>query len=1140
MTQWTEQQKMVIRLEERKLICSAAAGSGKTAVMIERVLRLIQDGADPEAFLIVTFTNAAAAEMKEKIRKRMREERSQPKIREAYGKIDMMEISTIHSFCQRLIRQEFQAAGVDPMFRICEAGVRQKLFDDAFRSACNSLLKENDADFEMFRKRFDKDETQKIVSSVYTFMMSLPDPEEWLEMACEGVPEQIDSSHSWFRYAGEIVREKLNTASILLRQQYRMFDEDGHLDKYREVWTADSELFHVKQLWADGKEVSPDRLEAPFCRVPSLRGLNVPESDWKSRYEEIRKKLKKLDEDISKLIFPEPERVSREFSNIRESLSALKKIVLRTLENFEQSKLKMRVLDFQDLEHKSLRILRSAEYRESVQKRWQYIFVDECQDVSAVQDAIIQALLGNENSLFMVGDVKQSIYRFRLADPMIFMRRSQQYMQPNEDGDCLSLQMNFRSRPEILETANTVFRDIMRTETAEMDYTPQEELIPGRAVEGNFPVMVDLLEPNPEMPYHEALANYITERVMELRAENFDYKDMVILMQKVSSDAPKLVESLTARNVPVFFDGGADFYTLDEVQSFLQLLELIQNPYQDLPLISTLRNPPFMFSEQELAEIRLCASGRKIAFWQAFDLCASVETPVGKRCTEAKQKLQEWRDLSRVTPLGTFLFHLAGDSQQYAMAGASSAGQTAQKNLRLLCMQADAVQDAGIYTIRDFLVYAADQASGGDARAAAPLAENDNVIRIMTMHKSKGLQFPVVFCLGLDKPMKGRQEASVLTDAELGITLKYKEPDHRIARKTAADEIFGWKKEREERAERIRLLYVAMTRAQERMFLAGITGDRGQWQLPSGEHRVQSAQDFLDWIVPALRDAEKLSTGCAHRSNHWKIRTLEINQQENVENVPVIHNLENWLNSLLSRPHVDGLWKDSYEEEENPERMIKRSVTAIIRKAEQEAFGPEDEEETPEDKRIPERFSRALRKYDMSRLPPFMTVPPEKQGAWRGTVMHRFLSLADLERIRAAGPCLENEIFRMRDEMRSSGVFSDEEADVIDTADIAGFFSSDIGQRMLASPEIHREWGFNLLREEERMLVQGVIDCAFLENGDWVLLDYKTDRVEDPEAFCEAYRPQLAWYAAALEKLTGRKVSEKCLYALSTGQTYPV
>ena len=1139
MTQWTEQQKMVIGSDERKLICSAAAGSGKTAVMIERVLRLIREGADPESFLVVTFTNAAAAEMKEKIRNRMREQRQNVNIREAYNKIDIMEISTIHSFCQRLIRQEFQAAGVDPMFRICEAGIRQKLFDEAFSSACDSLLKENDPDFEIFRKRFEKDETLRIVNSVYTFMMSLPDPAEWLEMACDGVPEQIDVSHPWFRFAGEIVKEKLNTAAILLRQQYRMFDEDGRLEQYREVWAKDSELFHVKQLWTDGQEVLPEELDAEFCRMPSVRGLNLVESGWKSRYEEIRKKLKNLDEEISKLIFPDPERISGDFTNMKESLAALRKIILRVLDNFERSKLKMRVLDFQDLEHKALKILRSPEYRQAVQQRWQYIFVDECQDVSAVQDAIIQAMLGDENSLFMVGDVKQSIYRFRLADPMIFMRRSREYLQPDTEGDCLSLQMNFRSRPEILETANTVFRDVMRESTAEMDYTPQEELIPAVGAEGNFPVMVDLLEPDADTDYHEALAGYVADRARELKDEGFAYRDMVILMQKVSTDGQKLAEALAARGVPVFFDGGADFYTLDEVQSFLRLLELLQNPYQDVPLISSLRNPPFMFTEQELAEVRLCAAGR-VPFWQAFEACARSGSPVGKRCADAARKLEEWRELSKVTPLGTFMFHLAGDSLHYAMAGASPAGHTARKNIRLLCMQADEVRDAGIYTIRDFLSYAADQASGGDTRAAAPLAENDDVIRIMTMHKSKGLQFPVVFCLGLDREMKGKQDAPVLTDAELGIALRYKDGEQRISRKTAADEIFTWKKEQEERAERIRLLYVAMTRAQKRMFLAGITEDRLNWQLPAGEHRVRSARDFLDWIVPALRDAEKLSTGCAHLSNPWKIRVLENNQQKNVENPPVIHNLENWLDSLLSRTPVDGLWKESFEEAENPDRMIKRSVTAIIRKAEKEAFGPEDEEETPEGKRIPERFSRALKKYDTGRLPAFMTVPPEKQGAWRGTVTHRFLSLADLERIRAAGPAVEQEILRMKEEMRASGVFRDEEADVIDAADVARFFSSGIGKRMLASPEIRREWSFNLFREGENLLIQGVIDCAFLEGGEWVLLDYKTDRIEDPEAFCESYRPQLEWYAAALETLTGRKVREKCLYALSLGRVFPV
>ena len=1140
MPNWTEQQKMVIASGGRRLICSAAAGSGKTAVMVERVVRMIREGADPESFLVVTFTNAAAAEMKEKIRNRLREDRQYETVRGAYEKMDMMEISTIHSFCQHLIRQEFQSAGVDPLFRICEGGVEESLFTKAFRSACNSLLSEDDPDFEEFRRRFEPGQTGEMVRQAYIFMMSLPDPVRWLNDACADIPEMLDIHHPWFQTAAQVVRERLRTAQAILRTQYRMFDEGERIESYREVWKADEALFHVKQQWSENQNVNPEDMTRPFRRMPPATKLNLLETDWKDRYCRLRDQLKEINDDVLSLIFPDPAGMEDDFRNIRESLQGFRKIVLRTAEEFDRLKSQMRMLDFSDLEHKALAILRQPDIRDTVRDKYRYVFVDECQDVSAVQDAIIQSLGGADTHLFMVGDVKQSIYRFRRADPTLFMNRMEEYMQPDSGGDCLDLQTNFRSRPEILETANTVFRDIMRKETAEMDYTPREELIPGRAADDYHPVMVDILEPKEDTPRIEALADYVTERALELQEEGFRFRDIVILMQKTSVDGPELSEALAKRRIPVFFDGGTDFYELPEVKTFLQLLEMLDNEYDDLPLIATLRNAPFFFSEEELARIRLVNQGKDVPFRQAFRECAETEIPLGIRCAEAAEKIRKWREEAEVRGLADFMFHVASDSLQYAMAGAGPSGRTAQRNLRILCREAEEAEGAGIYTLRDFLRYVADRAVGGDQRAASPLAEGDDVIRIMTMHKSKGLQFPVVFCLGLDRSMKGRQEGQIAMDAELGITLRYKQPRHRVARKTAADRIFEWKKESGERAERIRLLYVAMTRAQERMFLAGVAEDRPDWQMPAGAHRVISAGDYLDWIVPALRDAEKLSTSCAQTRNPWKIRIFDGNQQQSVENAKVFHNLENWLNSLLTEQPVDDVWKDPQPEPES-EKMSKRSVTALIRSAEQDVF-PENEEteETPEDKRTPERFAAALRKYDAGPYPPFMTPPPEKQGAWRGTLMHRFLSLADLDRIRNAGDetgaVLEQELR----EMRESGVFQQEEADAVRVADAARFFASGLGCRMLRSPEVHREWNFNYLQEERRMLVQGVMDCVFLEDGDWILLDYKTDRVDDEEAFMEHYRPQMAWYALALEALTGKKVREKWLYALSAGKAIAV
>ena len=1133
MPAWTDQQLEAIYSGRKKIICSAAAGSGKTAVMIERVVRMLREGADPEAFLVVTFTNAAASEMKEKIRRRLYEERSDRNLRLALEKMDMMEISTIHSFCQTLIRREFQAAKVDPFFRICPAGVGKKLFQDAFRAACNQLMKDGDPDYAEFRKRFDRTETEEMAASLYRFMMSLPEPEQWLENACGNIPLTLDMNHPWFQTISEMMREKIASGRVLLRRMFDMFSEPEHIDSVRVIWKADEELFHVKQLWADGHPVTADELNRPFVRFTTPRNLNRLELDWKERYGDLRARLKKICEEMDGIILPDPEKAEREFTNMRESLQALKKIMLLTAENFEDCKSRRRVLDFNDLEHKAYGILKDPACRESVQSRWKHIFVDECQDVSSIQDALIQALTAPDSDLFMVGDVKQSIYRFRRANPRLFNDRKAEYRSDGSEGAALALQTNFRSRPEILETANTVFRDVMRVNTAEMDYTPDEELLPGKAAEGFVPVNIDLIQPDGSERI-EQLADYVTMRVKEQLAEGKRCRDMVILMPIVSGDGGRLAEALGKRQVPVFFDGGAEFYELEEIRAFILLLQLIENPLQDTPLISVLKNAPFWFSEEELARVRLCSPGKDVPFWQAFRDCSAEKSEIGRRCREAREKIDKWREKEKVTLLPAFLFELLSDSHLYAAAGIRSTGKTAQRNLRILCGQAEEAQNAGIYTLRDFLSFLSEQASGSDQKSASPLADGDDVVRIMTMHKSKGLQFPVVFCLGLDKEFRAHAESRIGMHEELGITLYYKQPAHRLARKTAADQVFSWKKDREEKAEKIRLLYVAMTRAQEKMYLAGITEERSSWKLPAGEYRVRSARDFLDWIMPALIESTKESTGCAQDRKPWNITLFETNQQKTVENNDSFHSFSEWLDSMLSAPYVDELWTKEKEEpaEEKPERMVKKSVTSLLKQAEQEIYGDGEDEETPEDKRIPERFSRALKKYAAGKYPAFMMPQEEHRGAWRGTAVHRFLSLVDLERIRRAGDSPEAVLEEMKREMCGKGILSADESGVIPVEDAAKFFTSGIGRRVLASPEVRREWGFNLCREEQNMILQGVIDCAFREGGSWIILDYKTDSVSDPSPLADTYRPQLEWYATALEKLSGIPVKEKWLYSL--------
>ena len=1142
MPQWTEDQQKVISSSAGKLICSAAAGSGKTAVMIERIARLIREGADPFSFLVITFTNAAAAEMKEKIRKRLLSERHDPVIAAAAEKAGAMEICTIHSFCQHLIRQEFQIVGVDPLFQICTGAQREKLFNDGFRQACNELRRKEDEDYLSFIRRYSPEKAREIVTAVWQFIMSLPDPFGWLREKTEDLPIDLDQDHPWFRTVSRMIGEKIVTLRLILRKQAEMFDEYERQDAYREVYREDQARVEALCRWKDGETADRGEFVLDFGKLPSLRNLNDREIDWKDRYQEQRKQLKKTCEEIISWIHLDPDQTGKEFTEIRDALRGLRKVTEETHLAYEKNKARVCALDFTDLEHKALSILMDADGRIAVQNRYQRVFVDECQDISSVQDALIRELAGDNNTLFMVGDVKQSIYRFRLANPKLFLSRITD--QGPDAGERIFLQENFRSRPEVLETANTIFRDVMRKGAAELDYTPADELKAGRQdCPGSVPVSVDLLKIGEDQTRLEAVADHVMERIRELvREEGYRYRDIVILMSEVSTDGPKLADMLRERGIAVFFDGKGSFFEQREIEIFRNLLMLLDNPRQDLPLLTVLVNPPFDYTEEELSHIRLRNDRRKVPFWQAFNEMAEEESPFGLRCRKTRDRLEEWRFLSSRIRLPDFLWYLMEDSALYAIIGATDRDRAGQKNLRNFCLQADRAAERGISTLREFLDFITEQASGGEMQAAAALGDDDDLVRIMTMHKSKGLQFPVVFCLGLDKGLTGKPGGAVKLDEELGICLQYKVPKWRLARNTAADDIFEWKKRHDVKAEKICLLYVAVTRAQEKLFLVGTETDRAQWHIPSGDHRTQAASDYLDLIMPALLDQEKKSTSFAQGSKPWKITVFDSIQQKNVETVKDIHNMIPWVKTILSAPPVDDLWKTEPEEKrrhERENRLKKYSVTAVLQNARNRCF-LEENEQTPEEKRTPDYVERAMKRYQTESGPVFSPSERKEGGALRGTVIHRFLSLVDLDAVRNAGNADMEMFLSLRDHLVAEQVFTQEEASWIRPETVSAFFASKIGQRLLASPEVHREWDFNLCIRERNMIVQGMIDCAFREGDGWILLDYKTDHIEDEDAFVEEYRPQLEWYAVALRELTGKPVLESWLYALSVDKAFEV
>ncbi|MBQ8073307.1 MAG: UvrD-helicase domain-containing protein [Clostridia bacterium] len=1145
MPQWTADQRRVIESEARELICGAAAGSGKTAVLVERIVRFLKTGMEPESFLIITFTNAAASEMREKIRQRLLQEREEPLIRAALDRMDLMQISTIHSFCQQLLRGQFQFLDLDPLFTICDASQGQKLFHEAFLEACDQMESDEPDLFVPLKQRYDGPRTEKIIQKLQSFLMSLPEPMAWLEDAVKRVPDRMDPAHPWFSSVQRMVQEKYQLAEMYLGRMEKMLQDAEALENYQKSWQVDQALFHVKQ--SELHQENPVFSACVFARLSTPRGLTPQEMDWKDRYQKLRDSFKKQMGEADSLLMLRPEETLEEWENLSLSLKALAALTEKTQTLFQEKKKRRALVDFQDLEQYAVTLLSDPAIQAETRSVWRNIFVDECQDVSAVQDRLISLLQSPENRLFMVGDVKQSIYRFRLADPLLFLGRIDEMRQGKKPGgECVFLQANFRSRPEILETTNLVFRSVMKKTATEMDYAPEDELVPGRRTEGSVPVRVDMLaEGDGDLSELERTAAHVAEEIRELlrtpypgKERNYQYRDCVILMPGVASHGPKLAEMLSRRSIPVFFDGMGDYYQQQEILVMKNLLEWIENPLQDLPLISVLTHPPFSLSEEQLSLIRLHHPDAKASFHEAFDRECGENSQLGEACRAVRSRQKKWQELSESMRLSDFLWQLLQESGLYWVYALEPGGAARQANLRMLVEEAARGEANGMLTLRQFLTYLRDQQRYGDQQSATLLGDQDDLVRIMTIHKSKGLQFPVVFCCGMDQELTRAEEGGIQCHARLGLCVDYKDPAHRIARPTLATRIFAWQKRREELAEKVRLLYVAMTRAQERLYLITCQETNPLWSMPENEGRILSARTYTDLWMPVLlrKDGSNLSTGCTQPEKPYEIKVFEQNPQETVEKRKNIHNLEAWLESLLSAPVVDELWKESPEE--TSPTLVKRSVTSLIRAARLET---EDlEEESPEIKRMPEAIARRLTRYELEELPRFLQESPKTTASWRGTLTHRVLSGISLTDMRN-GISPAQAVTAEKERMLREHILTPEEARQIRDAQIISFFQSSMGQRMIRAREVHREWNFNLrIQRDREMILQGVIDCAFLEEDGWVILDYKTDRVPDPEAFVAEYTPQLRWYTRAVGELTGQRVKEAALYSLTLDQVFPV
>lgn len=1158
---WTTQQLQAIDAENNTILVSAAAGSGKTAVLVERIVQLIRGGYHLDRMLIVTFTKAAAAEMRQRLNRRLiAESQADPeRFGAALDELESTEISTIHAFCQKVLRNHFQAVGIDPMVRPCDDQMRRSLFEAAWLEAFNALLADGEhPELVEFAECWDQRHLAEMTAQLYDFLMSLPSPFDWLEKAVAQAEMPLTDDHPWVQVLHEHAWLEVEGLQNVLETLRNMLDEPDAVEERRsDLYAAEDAcypLFHVKQSGIDGLRQALKAFELP--RAKTMRGLSDDEKAWNKRFNETRKQLSAIVDEILSHIEYDADQSAAEFQTMHLHLRGLADLTRATHDAFLAKKAEKHLIDFADMEQFTMQVLSDPTIRAEMQDDYDHIFVDECQDVSQIQDAIIQAIHSEKNVLFMVGDVKQSIYRFRKADPTLFLHRLRTFSD-DLHAPCrrIILQKNFRSRRNVLDATNEVFRTVMRPRETELTYDQSDELTCGRESEDDPPVEVHLLDVSPgddgeSVEALEAEAQVVIEEVQNLLETDFKdgkstrkytYRDMVILLSAAANTAPRLVELLTKAGIPAFYDGAAVFFELPEVKSIKALLSVIDNPLQDIPLLTALKMPPFALNDSELALIRLEKTGRDIPFHAAFDAACQAEGALGDKCRAVREQLAKWRFQAEALRLSDFVWRVLEESGYYAAVGALPKGELRQANLRMLYQRVQSFEQEGGETLSEFLALTDEQSAGDDRSSAKMLGESENLLRIMTMHKSKGLEFPVVFCMQMSGSLHKSFKGELLTHTALGVALPYVNRQLRVKRKTLADAAFRIRRELDEKAERARLLYVAMTRARERLILIGCCKkkDQARWAMTGSDYTVWNARSMTDWIMGAIhRDIHKLSTDRPQPGTPWNIRTWSdfhlIDVDKPVDKVGITQQLR----AMMEAP-VEGDFT-RWEADEQPNAApLKTSVSAIAKQqATHDPLPLTDAEEDAETKRVQEEIVSPLRMSELPSRPAFLE-EHQITGAERGTLTHRALSLLPLEALRTADD-LSAAVQKAIHDLAEREVFTYQEVMQLNIRAISDFFASALGRRMLASGNVRREWSFNLLMDARGTLLQGVIDCAFEEDGGWVLVDYKTDRIHDEEAFTARYALQIDWYARALERITGKPVREKYLYALSKGKLYPM
>ncbi len=1208
-TMWTAEQQKVIDLRNRNILVSAAAGSGKTAVLVERIIQRITDEREPvdvDRMLIVTYTEAAASEMKERIaaaiEKQLEQRPGDARLEQQAALIHTAPITTIHSFCLSVIRDHFHVIGIDPGFRIVEEGELKLLKQDVLDELLEECYEKGDEEFLEFTEKFGRGKNdrriEELILKLYEFSCSYPCPGKWLDSCVMAYKSEDMLSSGFVKNAELRVRRRGKDIGGILDRALKICEEPDGPYMYADMIESDRKYLD-RIIKAEDFEAMYDAVNGFAWKRLSTKRDETVSPEKKEEVKKLRKQAKKLVEGLQAAYFYAPWQVwAEDMRDASGSMATLSGLVKQFSKLLGEKKRSRNMIDFNDMEHFALSILTEekdghttpSRVAEEYQERFEEVMIDEYQDSNLVQEAILTSVSRMEkgqNNIFMVGDVKQSIYRFRLSRPELFMEKYDTYTL--EDSACqrVDLHKNFRSRPEVLDSANYLFEQIMQRGFGGIEYDENAALYPGadfpekpEDTDSGFSYRTELLLMDKKEAAvrtaegggdaKKAEARMIARRIRELtdsgmvydRAEGtcrrVRYRDIVILTRSIKGWAESFSSVLAEEGIPAYSVSREGYFETYEVSVLMDYLRILDNARQDLPLAAVLTSPFGGLDVQELARIRLAFP--ELPFYEAYVRYAETED-LPEEEGKTREKLESFygqiayfRRKVPYTPIHELLAEIIDRTGYGTYISAMPGGAQRQANVEMLVEKAAAFEGTSYKGLFNFIRYIEQlRKYDVDYGEAGILDEQADTVRIMSIHKSKGLEFPIVFAAGMGKAFNMQDvRGSVILHPELGAGLDVVDLEQRTKAPTFLKKMIQEEAALESLAEEMRVLYVAVTRAKEKMILTGVCdvsenleerireaengenraeeeGRPGQMEL----YRLEEAKTCLDWIIPAVFSGKdgRIRRDCPVEVRLFTAEDLQCEKEaEHTADVLARDTLEHWDCTRRHAPEYAERLKSQmeyvYPWEAEGQMKLKFTVSELKKRTSLQEEAGEEMYQEPE---------------VVPLIPRFLTEEETLTGASRGSAYHKLLELLDFTENYDDG--LLAQVIR---ENKAAGKLTGEMADCIRTGDILHFLNCESGRRMAraaAQGKLYREQPFVLGvpseeiypedRSGETILVQGIIDVYFEEPDGLVVLDYKTDQVRAADELKEKYHAQLDYYAQALEQLTEKHVKEKIIYSFT-------